>query len=192
MGLAVGLKAELLLFEQLTDGATELVTASGQFRRQLGQAFARPPQRRRRIAPLAGLDQGQQVRQQTRVGDHQRLAATACPPHPTQNGGGLAGQLLEAATNRADRDARRLDTAAIPPYPVAVASVAASKRRSRSFRCGERAAKRSRSGLDQSSRTDPTATAPPKGGASRLYSPAQARRGAVHHRRYDINLVYVR
>ena len=39
------------------------------------------------------------------------------------------------------------DTAAIPPHPAAFASVAASKRRSRSFRCGERAEKRLRIGV---------------------------------------------
>jgi hypothetical protein len=36
------------------------------------------------------------------------------------------------------------DTAAMPPYPAARASLAANKRRSRSLRCGDSAAKRAR------------------------------------------------
>jgi hypothetical protein len=68
------------------------------------------------------------------------------PPHPTQGNRDLASSSFRPRPIVLAAMPVACDTAAIPPYPAAVASVAASKRRSRSFRDGDRAEKRFRIG----------------------------------------------
>jgi hypothetical protein len=105
-GLAVGLQAERLLLQQFADnrGADPVATRC-QFPRQLPQALAGPAQRRHRIAPLARSHQCQQVVQQGRVRRHQWLAPSARAANPVGVQPGSGGQLLQAPTDRAYRDA---------------------------------------------------------------------------------------
>jgi hypothetical protein len=118
-GLAVALKAELLPLEQFADDSTaDPVPARRQFRCQPPQALACPAQRRHRIAPFAGLDQRHQCGQQVGVGDHQRFAATARPPHPARYDRGLASQFLQATSDRAGRDARGTRHCGNPAIPT--------------------------------------------------------------------------
>lgn len=56
-GLAVALQAEFLRPQQFPDyRAADPMAHRGHFTRQSAQAFARPTQRRQRIAPLARFD----------------------------------------------------------------------------------------------------------------------------------------
>jgi len=53
------------------------MTASSKLRGQSGRTLARPAQRRHRIAPAGGLDQGVKIVEQARVDIHQPLASAA-------------------------------------------------------------------------------------------------------------------
>jgi hypothetical protein len=84
-GLGVGLQAEPLLPQQVTDGVRrDLVALAGQFRRQAAGRLGRPPQRRHRIAPLIWLHQGQQRRAQPQIHIGGPLAAPAGPAGTAQ------------------------------------------------------------------------------------------------------------
>src|SRR5215203_1268797 len=117
-GLAVGLQAELLLLQQFADNrVADPVATRRHFPRQPPQALAGPAQRRHRIAPLARRHQREQVVQQGRVRRHQRLAPSARAANPVGVQPGSGGQLLQAPTDRAHRDAsgpRHCGNPAIP------------------------------------------------------------------------------
>ena len=105
-GLAVGLQAELLLLQQFPDNrVADPVATRCQFPRQPPQALAGPAQRRHRIASLARRHKRQQVVQQSRVRRHQGLAPPARTANPVGVQLGSGGQLLQAPTDRAHRDA---------------------------------------------------------------------------------------
>jgi hypothetical protein len=77
-GLAVGLQAELLFLQQLTDDrVADLVPEIAEFVREPAQALAGPTQRRHRIAARVGFDQRVQIVEQTGVRFGQRFASPA-------------------------------------------------------------------------------------------------------------------
>src|SRR3954467_6418677 len=105
-GLAVALQAELLRLQHRADDATaDLVPTLRQFVRQPTQARAGPAQRRHRISPGIGLHQRQQIHPQRRVVVYQALAATARPAHLPRCQRALRRQVLQAARDRARRNA---------------------------------------------------------------------------------------
>ena len=148
-GLAIGQQAELLLVQQLADHrAADPVAFRRQSRRQLRQAFAGPAQRRHRIAALTRIDQRQQVGQEVAS----FFTSGWRPPprrrtRPTSSVSALANSFRPRPIVLAAMPVAA-DTAAMPPYPAARASLAAHKRRSRSLRCRDSAAKRSRIALE--------------------------------------------
>jgi hypothetical protein len=84
-GLGVALQAEALAPQKVPDGiGRHLVALSGQLGREHPGRLRRPPQRRHRIAPLVGLHQGQQRREQARVQVSGTLAAPARTPDAPQ------------------------------------------------------------------------------------------------------------
>src|SRR3954447_17403808 len=108
-GLAVALQAELLRLQHLGDDATaDLVPKLRQFGRQPTQALAGPAQRRHRISAGIGLHQLQQVSPQRRVVRRQGLAAAAQLAHPPRCQRALRRQVLQAARDRARRNASGL------------------------------------------------------------------------------------
>jgi hypothetical protein len=77
-GLAVGLKAELLLPQQFAhDRMAHAMPQGGEFGRHSAQTLASPAQRRHRIAARLGLDQPVQVVEKFPVRHDQRFAAAA-------------------------------------------------------------------------------------------------------------------
>jgi hypothetical protein len=84
-GLGVGLQAEPLPAQQISDGiGTDAMSLAGQLRSQGAGRLRRPPQRGHRIASLIRLDQGQQCRTQRRIQIGKTLAAPARPARPAQ------------------------------------------------------------------------------------------------------------
>jgi hypothetical protein len=84
-GLGIGLQAEPLGLQQLVHRLRgHLVPLAPQLGGQRPDRLDRPPQRRFRVPPLLGLHQGQQRRDQPRIGLRQLLAAPARPAGPAQ------------------------------------------------------------------------------------------------------------
>ena len=76
--LAHRLQAVVELGQQVANRAlTHPMAASNQFGGQSCRALARPAQRRHRIAPAAGFDQGIKIGEQARIDIHQALASAA-------------------------------------------------------------------------------------------------------------------
>ena len=91
-GLGVALEAEPVLPQQLAGRrCRDRMPLPGQLIGQVPQRLGRPPQRRHRIAPLVGLVQRQQGRQQLRILLRGPLTSPALPSHPP------SGQRLLAA-----------------------------------------------------------------------------------------------
>jgi hypothetical protein len=106
--LAIGLQAELLSVQQVTDsGASDLVAHGHQRARQLRQTFAGPAQRRHRIAARVRLHHRQQISQQRWVLGHQRPVAATWPADTVGSELVRRGQLGQASPYRACRDAGR-------------------------------------------------------------------------------------
>jgi hypothetical protein len=79
------LQAETLGAQQVSDGVrADPMALAGQLAGQHPRRLRRPPQRRHRVAPLLGLDQGQQRRPQAGVEIDGALASAADPADPTQ------------------------------------------------------------------------------------------------------------
>ena len=106
--LAVGLQAELLLMQQFSDGGpSNLVTQGHQGAGQLRERFARPAQRRHRIAARVRLHHRQQIGEQRRVFLQERLAAPAGTADALGRERLCGGQLDKPSSNRAGRNAGR-------------------------------------------------------------------------------------
>ena len=157
-GLAIALQAELLLLQQfaddrVTDPMPELSSSAASWRRLL------QVQRSGDIgSPRCRLDQRADppqadVRSDT---DLRPPPGRRTPP----GGSGDGRQLPKSATDRARGDAVTRDTAAMPPCPAALASVAAKSRRCRSSSRGNIAALRFWSFRRESSSIISKATTP--------------------------------
>ncbi len=104
--LGVALQAEPLLVQQLVHRVRgDRMPGSRQLAGQVPGGLGSPPQRCHRIAPLVRLHQGQQRRDQPRIGVRQGLAAAALAAGPAQRlRPGL--QLINAKGHRGLPDAR--------------------------------------------------------------------------------------
>ena len=139
--LAIGLQTELLLMQQLTDQRAANTMAFGdQDPRQLRQAFAGPAQRRHRIAARVRFDQCQQIGNQRGILRHSLLATAAGATDPSRSSGSAAANSFKPRPIVLAAIPVARTTAAIPPYPDVLASVAAKIRLARSSRCWDRAA----------------------------------------------------
>src|SRR6201997_1607363 len=146
LGLAVGLQAVTRRIEQFGhQGAAHLVALRLQRLRQPSHALAGPSQRRVRIPACRWFDQRLEIREQGRVLANRRLAPRPRPPNPL-------GRLILRQFPQTARPIVlgampvAIATAAMPPYPAANASAAATRRRPRSSRNGATVENRSRMG----------------------------------------------
>src|SRR6201997_1447424 len=145
-GFAVGLQAVARGIEQFGhQGAAHFVALRLQRLRQPSHAPAGPPQRRLRITAGRRFDQRLEIREQGRVLANRRLAPRPRLPNPP-------GRLILRQFPQTARPIVlgampvAIATAAMPPYPAANASAAATRRRPRSSRNGATVKNRSRMG----------------------------------------------
>src|SRR5438445_341658 len=142
-GFAVGLQAVARRIEQFAhQGAAHFVTLRLQRLRQPAHAPAGPPQRRFRIPAGRWFDQRLEIRAQGRVLANRRLA-----PRPrTRSDGSSCANSFRPRPIVLGAMPVAIATAAMPPYPTANASAAATRRRPRSSRNGATVKNRSRMG----------------------------------------------
>ena len=141
MRLTSAALAVTLALEQLTDQRAANPMAFGdQCPRQLRQALACPAQRRHRIAARVRLDQCQQIGNQRGILRHSLLATAAGATDPSGSSGSAAANSFKPRPIVLAAIPVARTTAAIPPYPNVLASVAAKIRLARSSRCWDRAA----------------------------------------------------
>src|SRR6516225_3054712 len=145
LGLAVGLQAVTRRIEQFShQGAAHLVALRLQRLRQPSHALAGPPQRRFRIPACRWFDQRLEIREQRRV-----LAIAGLRPAPgrrTRADGSSCANSFRPRPIVLGAMLVAIATAAMPPYPAANASAAATRRRPRSSRKGATVKNRSRMG----------------------------------------------
>src|SRR2546421_10149755 len=152
-GLAVALQTVTRLIEQVADqGAADLVTLRLQRLRQAAHALAGPPQRRFRIPAGRRFDQGFEIGKQRRIPrlrGGRLLEIVGLRPAPgrrTRSDGSSCANSLKPRPIVLGAMPVAIATAAMPPYPTANASAAATKRRPRSSRKGATVKNRSRMG----------------------------------------------
>src|SRR5437667_12338616 len=152
-GFAVGLQAVARRIEQFGhQGAAHLVALRLQRLRQPAHAPAGPPQRRFRIPAGRWFDQRLEIRQQGRVPRFRegRLLQIAglrpAPGRPTRADGSACANSFRPRPIGLGTMPVAIATAAMPPYPAANASAAATRRRPRSSRNGATVKNRSRMG----------------------------------------------
>src|ERR1700757_4433696 len=143
-GFAVGLQAVARGIEQFGhQGAAHFVALRLQRLRQPSHAPAGPPQRRLRITAGRRFDQRLEIREQGRVLANRRLAP---PPPRTRADGSSCPNSFRPRPIVLGAMPVAIATAAMPPYPAANASAAATRRRPRSSRNGATVENRSRMG----------------------------------------------
>src|SRR5437667_9162930 len=142
-GFAVGLQAVARRIEQFGhQGAAHLVALRLQRLRQPAHAPAGPPQRRFRIPAGRWFDQRLEIRQQGRVPRFRegRLLQIAglrpAPGRPTRADGSSCANSFRPRPIVLGAMPVAIATPAMPPYPAANASAAATRRRPRSSRNG--------------------------------------------------------
>src|SRR5437870_9085966 len=152
-GFAVGLQAVARRIEQSGhQGAAHLVALRLQRLRQPTHAPAGPPPRRFRIPAGRWFDQRLEIRQQGRVPRFRegRLLQIAglrpAPGRPTRADGSSCANSFRPRPIVLGAMPVAIATAAMPPYPAANASAAATRRRPRSSRNGATVKNRSRMG----------------------------------------------
>src|SRR5436190_1608348 len=145
LGLAVGLQAVARRIEQFGhQGAAHFVALRLQRLCQPSHALAGPPQRRFRIPAGRWFDQRLEIREQGRVLANRRLAPRPRPPNRA-DGSSCANSFRPRPIVLGTMPVA-IATAAMPPYPTANASAAATRRRPRSSRNGATVKNRSRMG----------------------------------------------
>src|SRR6202023_3842800 len=152
-GLAVALQTVTCLIEQVADqGAADFVTLRLQRLRQTAHALAGPPQRRFRIPAGRRLDQGFEIGEQRRIPrlrEGRLLEIVGLRPAPgrrTRSDGSSCANSFRPRPIVLGAMPVAIATAAMPPYPAANASAAATRRRPRSSRNGATVKNRSRMG----------------------------------------------
>ncbi len=153
LGLAVGLQAVARRIEQCGhQGAAHLVALRLQRLRQPSHALAGPPQRRLRIPACRWFDQRLEIREQGRVprlrgGRLLQIAGLRpAPGRRIRADGSSCANSLKPRPIVLGAMPVAIATAAMPPYPAANASAAATRRRPRSSRNGATVKNRSRMG----------------------------------------------
>ncbi len=145
LGLAVGLQAVTRRIEQFGhQGAAHLVALRLQRLRQPSHALAGAPQRDSGSPRVVGSTSAS--RSASSVGSLQNrwFAPRPRPPNPRRRL--ILRQVLQTPPDRARRLPVAIATAAMPPYPAANASAAATRRRPRSSRKGATVKNRYRMG----------------------------------------------
>src|ERR1700756_5052609 len=144
-GFAVGLQAVARGIEQSGhQGAAPLVALRLQRLRQPSHAPAGPPQRRLRITAGRRFDQRLEIREQVRPLQMARFRPA--PGRRTRADGSSCANSFRPRPIVLGSMPVAIATAAMPPYPAANASAAATRRRPRSSRKGATVKNRSRMG----------------------------------------------
>ena len=139
--LGVGLQAEAAPVPQLAhQRAADRMALGLKLVGKLAQALAGPAQRPLWIAARGRLDQSLPIAHQVGISLAGRLAAAACATEPTGCKGRRFGQVAPPAPNGAVATPVARHTAAMPPYPAALASAATRRRRPRSSKIEDSAA----------------------------------------------------